>query len=225
MKTHLGVLVLVAIGAAALFVPLRPGVAAGDHGGCKGSLPASGQTTPYTADTQASLGATVPDDGTVQAGAALRYKDNGDGTIKDLNTGLMWEKKVAGSGCLHCVEDTYPWSQFGSTTIWDWLAAVNAEGGRGFAGHGDWRIPNVKELQSILDYGRVNPALDPIFGPTVITRYYWSSTTAANPDTGGNVAWVVFFHDGHVLSTPFGFQEGAKNGSWHVRAVRGGCTR
>lgn len=45
-----------------------------------------------------------PSDGVT--GAPLRYQDNGDGTITDLNTRLMWEKKVAGTGCLHCVDDT-----------------------------------------------------------------------------------------------------------------------
>src|SRR5437870_3775042 len=39
----------------------------------------------------------------------LRFVDNGDGTVTDNQTGLQWEKKVAGSGCLHCVDDVYTW--------------------------------------------------------------------------------------------------------------------
>jgi hypothetical protein len=218
-----GLSVLVASGVAALgFVALRPGVASGDLGECNRSLPASGQTTAFTADTLTTFGAAVPDDGSVQAGAALRYNDKGDGTIVDRTTGLMWEKKVPGSGCLHCVDDRYPWSNFGSTTIWDWLSAVNAEGGRGFAGHDDWRIPNVKELQSIVDYGRASPAVNPTLGPNS-GGYYWSSTTHA-VNALPDIAWIVFFGDGHVLSTPFGMEEGRKSNFSFVRAVRGGCT-
>src|SRR5437870_3351025 len=44
----------------------------------------------------------------------LRFVDNGDGTVTDNQTGLQWEQKVAGSSCLHCVNDTYIWSSSGS---------------------------------------------------------------------------------------------------------------
>ncbi len=75
--------------------------------GCKkGWLPAAGQTTAYTAGTLTEQGATVPDDGTVQAGVPLRYTDNGDGTITDNSTGLMWEKKSFDGG-LHDMQNTY----------------------------------------------------------------------------------------------------------------------
>jgi hypothetical protein len=119
-----------------------------------GGVLATGQTTAYTADKNDGISGpvSVPDDGTLQRGAPLQYVDNSDGTVTDLNTGLQWEMKVAGSGCLHCVNDTYPWSGNGSQeTIWDWLDDVNAEGGTGFTGHNDWRIPNLRELHSIFE--------------------------------------------------------------------------
>ena len=59
----------------------------------EGWFPATGQTTAYRADTLTRQGAPVPDNGTVRAGAPLRFTDNWDGTITDNNTGLMWEKK------------------------------------------------------------------------------------------------------------------------------------
>jgi hypothetical protein len=62
-------------------------------------LPATGQTTSYVAG----------DDGETSAGAPLRYRDNGDGTITDKNTKLMWEKKDQASGGLHNWNNTYPW--------------------------------------------------------------------------------------------------------------------
>jgi len=179
----------------------------------KMSFPASGQTTAYTADKNNGVGAdTVPDDGTVEAGATLSYVDNGDGTVTDLNTGLQWEKKVTGSSCLHCVDDTYRWSGDGSQeTIWDWLGDVNTEGGTGFAGHSDWRIPNVKELQSIVIYEVNSPAIDPVFGDTGYD--HWSSSTIAGGTTN---AWSVSLGDGGVFGDD-------KTVSHVVRAVRGGC--
>jgi hypothetical protein len=191
----------------------------------KSQFPATGQTTVYKADTQTTYGATVPDTGTVQAGATLRYKDNGDWTITDLNTGLIWEKKVAGSNCLHCVNDLYPWSEFGSTTIWDWLAQVNAQGGSGFTKHKDWRIPNVKELQTLVHYQNFNPAVDAVFNKGCLTSsreltssctaasFYWSSSTLAHFP---HVAWFVDFANGNV-------NDDGKSGRYSVRAVRGGC--
>jgi hypothetical protein len=182
--------------------------------GCSGprQLTATGQTTVYT----------TGDDGDVRAGRALSYADNGDGTITDANTGLMWEKKVDNGG-LHDVDNTYVWTP-GSGSIWEWVASVNAEGGTGYAGHNDWRIPNRKELESIVDAGRYYPAVDPAFnssctaGCTELTCsctasfYYWSSTTYAGYPS---YAWSVNFNDGSVN----GYNE---FNNFSVRAVRGG---
>ena len=173
-------------------------------------------------------GATVRDDGVVKAGGALSYQDNGDGTITDLNTGLMWEKKSM-DGTDHDVTKVFPWSSLFQATIWDWIDAINTEvaNGIGFAGFNDWRIPNVKELQSIVNYGTFGPAVDPAFhnnespGCTVLTcsatavaRAYWSSTTIAV--AAAIDAWDVEFVNGVVTG-------GLKSDSFFVRAVRGGC--
>jgi Protein of unknown function (DUF1566) len=180
-----------------------------------GQVLATGQTTASTADKNDSItgAVAVPDDGTSQLGAPLQYKELEDGTIKDLNTGLIWEKKCSKCGGLHDVSTTYLWSGNGSQeTIWDWLDDLNAEGGTGYAGHNDWRIPNLRELQSIVDYGLFKPTLDPIFGPT--RTDYWTSTTFANNPAS---AWLVDFGDGNVDS-----YEKDEDGTYHVRAVRGG---
>jgi hypothetical protein len=79
-------------------------------------------------------------------------------------------------------------------------------------GHTDWRLPNVRELQSIVDYGRSNPSIDPVFGAT--TFFYWSSTSL---DDGPGVAWIVRFGVGFVLPGSDIVLEG--NGA-QVRAVR-----
>ena len=132
----------------------------------------------------------------------------------DTRTGLMWEKKVAGSGCLHCVEDTYSWCNatgiaVGCAVTNNWIAAVNAEA---FAGFTDWRVATRDELAGILlepfPCGTI-PCIDPIFGPTA-SADYWSATELA-PLT----AWFVNFAFGDV-SGDF------KNNPFRVRALRGG---
>src|SRR3989442_15495170 len=113
---------------------------------CANAFPATGQTTSYSATTLTTTLAPVKDDGFVRAGGALSYRDNGDGTITDLNTGLMWEKKSV-DGSDHDVTKVFPWSSLVQATVWDWIDAINTEvaNGVGFAGFNDWRIPNVRE--------------------------------------------------------------------------------
>jgi hypothetical protein len=202
-------------------------------------FPATGQTTKY-------LGG---DDGDVKKGAPLSYTDNGNGTITDNATGLMWEAKtncdITGSGTdLHDGDNSYPWSGFcsglgpcgtnadcptGQTcigrdgqgtnmTIFMWVAALNAGS---FAGHNDWRIPNIRELESIVDFGTSSPATASAFNSgagscteNIGSKTYWSSTTDADM-TG--FAWAVYFGDGSLASTDKGVDMFR-----HVRAVRGG---
>jgi uncharacterized protein DUF1566 len=193
---------------------------------CANAFPATGQTTSYATSTSTTTGAPVNDDGAVRAGGALRYQDNGDGTITDLNTQLMWEKKSSRDGSLHDVRLTFAWSSEVAQTMWDWVARVNAENGVGFAGYNDWRIPNEKELQSIVDYGTYNPAVNAAFNDggtepcTVLTcsrtisSGYWTATTYAADPT---LAWDVDFY-----SAGLGLDEKYIDG-YFVRAVRGGC--
>ena len=100
-----------------------------------GGLPRPAQTTTYGTGS----------DGDLQKGAARSFTDNGDGTITDNMTGLMWEKK-SDDGTIHDKDNTYTWGLTSSpytmngTMVTTFLAALN--GGGGFAGHTDWRIPN-----------------------------------------------------------------------------------
>lgn len=138
-------------------------------------------------------------------------------TVHDTQTGLEWEKKVAGAGCLHCVDDSYTWCAATSNTAGvcagnaaSWIRDVNREG---FAGQRDWRVPTVDELQTILlepfPCDARNPCIDPIFDPTA-SAFYWSATE------GVLNAASVGFADGFV-------GVGSKNGgTLRVRAVRGG---
>lgn len=187
------------------------------------AFPATGQTTPYGSGS----------DGDAPGGAALSYTDNGDGTITDNNTGLMWEKKDNSGGGIHDKDNTYTWSEasYGSTNIMDgtiatFLATLNTP--PGFAGHTDWRIPNYKELTSILNLELTGPSVSAAFHDaagcpgcsdvTVATctctrlLWYWSSTTTKFTPTYG---YIVSFGNGFV-------DRDFKNSSHPARAVRGG---
>ena len=119
-------------------------------------------------------------------GPALSYTDNGDGTFTDNNTGDIWEIKTSVAGSVHNSNNTYNWSTNtldpNGTLFLDFLFKLNNRcqndetvdcstngdadcggvGGLcGFAGFRDWCIPNVKKLQSIVDYGTFNMAIDP----------------------------------------------------------------
>jgi hypothetical protein len=174
--------------------------------GCRSGqavLVATGQVTSYAPG----------DDGSVLAGAALSYTDNGNGTVTDNSTGLTWEKKTDAN-----VDVNYSWQ--GALAYVAELNAMN--GGAGFAGHNDWRLPNIKELLSIVDYGRSNPPIHPAFGPTRgISNYaaYWSSTSwvGFQPEYS---AWAVEFADSYTNA--LGVLIFGKTSALHARAVRGG---
>lgn len=114
------------------------------------------------------------------------FVDNGDGTITDLATGLMWQK----------VDD-------GTTRTWE--DALSYAENLSLAGYDDWRLPNAKELHSIVDYTRApdaahpsqrGPALDPVFDITETESWFWTSTTLleAPPHTGsGSHAVYIAF--------------------------------
>jgi hypothetical protein len=162
---------------------IAPGKAA-RHGG----LLKTGQTTVYWAG----------DDGTYQKGKSLNYTDNGNGTVTDKVTGLMWAKDYDGAGC-----------NFGNQT--DWYNAIGWANGLTFAGYPDWRLPNRRELESLVEVGRYNPSIHPPYFSASLD-HYWSSTTYDISTAG---AWYVEFRAGVVAT------EG-KSDLCSVRAVRGG---
>jgi hypothetical protein len=164
-------------------------------------LPDTGQTKCYDSSGKEIPcdSATCPgQDGSYSTGCPSegRFVDNGDGTVTDNCTGLMWQKDTAdvnGDGKIDGA-DTLPWC--------DALAYCE---NLSFAGHDDWRLPNVRELQSIVDYGRPSPPIDPVFG--ALSSFYWSSTSGAG---GPGFAWYVV--GGGVFY-------GGKDGFYYVRAV------
>lgn len=117
------------------------------------------------------------------------FTDNGDGTVTDNATGLMWSSDDSGQGM--------NWEE-----ALAWVQQKNAED---YLGYSDWRLPDAKELQSIVDYSRSpdttsSAAIDPVFECTSITNEagqvdypsYWTSTTHASMQGGSYAAYVCF---------------------------------
>jgi hypothetical protein len=117
-----------------------------------------------------------------------QFVNNGNGTITDNATGLMWMQNDNGTGVL-------------------WKDALNYAENLTYAGYSDWRLPDTKELQSIVDYTRSpattsSAAINPIFNCTQITNeggaadypWYWSNTTfsSASPTNGASATYVCF---------------------------------
>jgi hypothetical protein len=156
----------------------------------------TGQTTTY-ADR---------DDGALQKGVAWpnpRFTDQGDGTVTDNLTGLVWLKNADCAG-----EKTWD-------TAMTWAAALTS-GSCGLSDGstaGQWRLPTREELNSLVDSGASFPALPtghPFTG--VQSDYYWSSTSDAS-DT--SLAWLVNINDGYVNLN-------GKANDYYVWPVRGG---
>ena len=114
--------------------------------------------------------------------ADQQFIDNGDGTVSDLSTGLMWAKDGNGPGCNN-----------GGTL--DWEDAVDFAEALEFAGYDDWYLPEIKEFETIIDYSIYNPAINATYFSNTQGDYYWSSTTNA---TYTGFAWFVNFFNGYV---------------------------
>jgi hypothetical protein len=160
------------------------------------AVAATGQTQCYDAqggEIDCASAEFYGQDGLYQEGCPRegRFVESDGETVTDTCTGLVWQKNAP--------PESYSWQD-----------ALQYCESLTLGGHGEWRLPNVRELQSIADYGRVRPSTDPIFqGATV--NFWSSSTNAGNSDQ----AWSVNFSVGSVIPD-------SKSFSWYVRAVSSG---
>ena len=105
--------------------------------------------------------------------ALAEFVDNGDGTITDTNSTLMWQKT---SACQY-----------------SWADAILYCNELRFAGYTDWRLPDIEELETLVNY-EYDPAIDPIF--YCVSWPYWSSTGSIGQS---DKAWGISFDNGTPL--------------------------
>lgn len=102
--------------------------------------------------------------------------DNGNGSVTDIATGLLWQKQDDDISREHADASAY-------------CAELT------LANESDWRLPNVKELPTIVDYRLMRPAIDDAKFPNTDLRQYWTATSAVGDLRS---AWVVSFSSGAI---------------------------
>jgi hypothetical protein len=139
---------------------------------------------------------------------AGRYRDNGDGTVTDVQTGLQWMRLSLGQkwkgGTCAGEAKSYTWQQ-----ALDAAAALNRRGG--YAGYRDWRVPTIDELKTLIEQSG-SPAINQLAFPNKQPQWYWSSSTYAGSPA---LAWGVGFVNGYAYAS-------LKGNDNHARLVRGG---
>lgn len=153
------------------------------------------------------------------------FVDNRDGTVTHKRTGLAWMRCSLGQSWdgKSCAGEAkkYVWKKALQAA-----ADFNAAGG--YAGHADWRLPNIKELDSIVETQCIDPSINLEMFPATPVFRFWSSTPSTSHEFG--YAWHVGFFDGYVddgrTVAVFEGDEGADTEggrfAYPVRLVRGG---
>jgi hypothetical protein len=174
------------------------------------TLPRTGQTVSYVPGDDAAQGKGA-------AWPATRFTDNQDGTVSDHLTGLTWLKNA---GAL-------------SPTTWSIAVTLANQLASGISGladgskAGDWRLPNLSELESLVDVSASNPALSaghPF--ANVSGGIFWSSTSYAGGNAPAPEAWAVRLSDGRYINDFLNnVKATSNNGVWPVKGKGGGTVK
>ncbi|WP_201245890.1 DUF1566 domain-containing protein [Halochromatium salexigens] len=125
-----------------------------------------------------AVAATAPDN---------RFEDNGDGTVTDLDTGLIWKQCAEGLSGAGCAT--------GRAQRFKWQAALQHAIDDSYSGQ--WRLPNKDELASLVERRCQSPAINERYFPNTSSGWFWSSSPSADDSRD---AWFVFFYNGHLGS-------------------------
>jgi len=123
---------------------------------------------------------------------SAEFTREANGIVTDSTTGLVWQDDAVDSQM-------------------SWQSAITHCEALSLGGHEDWRLPNIKELTSLVDDTKYGPSINDIF-ESKVSSFYWSSTT--NADNSAN-AWYVLFRRG-------GRHHSTKDYGYYVRCVRAG---
>jgi len=174
------------------------------------TLARTGQTISYAPGDDASLHKGVPWPGP-------RFGDNQDGTVTDNLTGLIWLQNAT------CFSATI-WST--ALTEVNQLATGACDLNDGSTA-GQWRLPNLNELESLIDVSASNPA-DPIGSPfiAIANGVYWSSTSYFDAEAGSPHAWSIRFGDGRYMNdSTANVKASANNEVWAVKGRSRGVVK
>lgn len=133
-----------------------------------------------------------------------RFTIHGDGTVTDSVTGLTWKRCSEGLSGDKC--------EIGTAGTYFWEDARRVADNSDFAGKGDWRLPIIAELDSIIEYQCTMPAVNATVFPNTPTSNFWSATPYAGYANG---VWNVNFNDGVRDNC-------SRNYRLYLRLVRGG---
>lgn len=191
-------------------------------------LPQTGQTSCFDTNGNPRLCAGTGEDGEKLAGVAWpapRFTDNGNGTVGDNLTGLIWSRHAnapdlaLGANVCPNAESDMTWQQ-----ALDFIACLNTIS---FAGFADWRLPNVNELESMVNAESADPSVylnangfgnaNPV--KQVQSSDYWSSTTDAGDPLS---AWDVSFRTGDLPFSSLKNDAVNTRGVWPVRGASTG---
>ncbi len=143
--------------------------------------------------------------------ADSHYVRNNKGVVVDNSTGLNWQDEYSDNS--------------GKVKSLKWKDAIDYCESLSLGGRTDWRLPNLIELQSLIDYSQSAPMINPVFKNTAECGYpnicrYWSSSSAipGNEDR----AWFVDFDNGEHYYNGGYNKDGDKSKPLHVRCVSGG---
>jgi hypothetical protein len=132
-----------------------------------------------TCRTEVEVNSTTP---------SSRYIDNNDGSITDTQTSLMWQKCEMGVSGLNCDQ--------GVATVTNWQFGLELANSNDFLGFTDWRLPNIRELKSLVERRCYNPAINLSLFPNTSSSFALSSS----PGTGAIEYFnKVDFTDGNSL--------------------------
>jgi hypothetical protein len=185
--------------------------AAYDGSNPRTTLASTGQQTSYTRGDDASERKGVP------WAASTRFADNQDGTVTDNQTGLIWLKDAG------CFEPTV-WSNALAEAIQLASGACGLEDG---SAAGQWRLPNINELESLIDASSANPALSPGHPfSNVSDGSYWSSTSYFGGRQNSPNAWAIRLSDGRTMNDGGSNVKAASNNAvWAVKGNAAGAVQ
>ncbi len=146
-----------------------------------------------------------PNGNVAEATPSADFTVPGDGTVTHhAKTGLMWKQCTEGLSGAACAT--------GADTVMNWSNALAAAESSTFAGYTDWRLPNSKELNSIVETCGYSPSINQTLFPATLVAFFWSASTAVPAPA---YVWSVYFYDG-------GDNLNGKSSGGFARLVRGG---